>query len=535
MKSPWFIRPNFGLVGLFVASALSVSACSSSSSSELESAEPGATPGADSESPELGGETLPFDMPARTELAKSEYKVFAHWHDYPLRYYDNLGGGQYTDHYGKWLQPAGDFASVGGRLRDRPVPLLPVPATEPDYGKRDMKTDITTAAAAGIDGFLFNYWFPPSDRRWKKLADLFDAADEFDLANPSAPFYVIPNIDSHILASNSGKNEPRLRADQLAAFKDRASWRKLNGKYVVGSYRPEALPASWYQQFFDQLEKVHGIRAVLWGTLLDPSAANCNALKPFMAGATFSRWDNLPYTNDGRAGLAQLKSWGDANGVPYSPPVSHTDNRPADSISTETAGFKSQYNSWTAAIDSGVKMVQILTWNDHGEGHALRPNTATQYAFYDLTAYYATWFKTRRKPAIVRDVLYYAHRMHKSTERPDPQKQPAITASKNNVPFVDRVFVLGMLKSAGRIQITSGGVASKADVAAGLQFVEAPLAANDRPQFQLSRSGAVVTSFSSAFSTRAPIVWQDLLYRAGSSARPAVAGVGNSLPQDRAP
>jgi hypothetical protein len=92
-----------------------------------------------------------------------------------------------------------------------------------------------------------------------------------------------------------------------------------------------------------------------------------------------------------------------------------------------------------------------------------------------------------------------------------------------------------MLQSSGRVQITSGGTAYTADVQAGPQFFDAPLKANNQPSFLLSRSGTPVISLSSAFRTRSPIVWQDLLYRAGSSSRPAVTGVQNNLPQDRLP
>ncbi len=182
-----------------------------------------------------------------------------------------------------------------------------------------------------------------------------------------------------------------------------------------------------------------------------------------------------------------------------------------------------------------MKIVQILTWNDHYEGHGLRPNSAMQYATYDMTAYYTTWFKTRTPPTIVRDVLYYAHRMHLSTAQPDLTKQPKVFTSKNNVPFLDRVFALGMLKASGRIQIKSGGTTTGADVAAGLQFFDAPLSVSDQPSFQLLRNGAPVINLTSAFHTRASIVWQDLMYRAGSSSRPAVTGVQDNLPQDRLP
>ncbi|QSQ21735.1 hypothetical protein JY651_42380 [Pyxidicoccus parkwayensis] len=520
---------------VIAAAAVEISACAPPEPETTEPREHTATSSLATKAPfELPNSLLPFDMPARADLATSEYKVFAHWHNFPLRVYGS-SSGQYYDQYTRWLQPTGTYASIGGYLRDRPIPILAIPPAESDYLKRDMKQDIQTAAAVGVDGFLFNLWFRTTDARWKWLTELFNAADEFNTENPSAPFAVIPNIDAHILSTNSGKDEPRQRADDLATFKTRASWKKLNGKYVVGSFRPEALPVTWWQQFFDQLKTVHGIDAVLWGTLLDPTEANRNALKPFMVGATFSRWDNLPYTSNPLNGINTLKAWGDQNGVPYSPPVSHTDNRPTASITTETAGFKTQYNTWKAAIDSGVKMVQILTWNDHYEGHALRPNSAVQYAFYDLTAYYTTWFKTRQQPVLVRDVLYYSHRMHLSTEPYNTTLQPIPTASKNGVTLVDRVFLLAMLKSSGRVQITSGGTAYTADVLAGPQFFDAPLKANDQPSFQLSRSGAPVINFTSAFHTRSPIVWQDLLYRAGGSSRPVVTSVQDNLPQDRLP
>ncbi|WP_437288925.1 endo-1,3-alpha-glucanase family glycosylhydrolase [Sorangium sp. So ce406] len=484
---------------------------------------------------EMNNALLPFDMPSRAELASSEYKVFAHWHNFPVRRFTTTAGKS-VDEYTGWLQPTGQYASIGGWLRDRPIPILPVPPTEADWRKRDMRFDIETAAAVGIDGFLFNFWFGPADGRWKWLTNMFDAADEFNAANPAAPFYIIPNIDSHILSGRKPEdNNPRDVADDLATLKSHPSWMKRNGKYLIGSFRPEVLPASWYVELFDQLKTAHGMDATMWGSLLDPKEENRNAMKPFMAGSVFSRWDNLPYSSNFTSGLSTLKAWGDANGIPYAPPVSHTDHRPSALKVVETAGFQTQYKSWKAAIDTGVKMVQILTWNDHYEGHGLRPNSAMQYATYDLTAYYSTWFKTRRQPTIVRDVLYYAHRMHLSAARPDATKQPTAFKSKNDVPFVDRVFALGMLKSSGRLQITSGGTTDGKDVGAGLQFFDVPLHANDRPAFQLVRNGATVIDLTSAFPTRGTIVWQDLMYRAGSSSRPVVDGVQDDLPQDRLP
>ncbi|MGK3996965.1 endo-1,3-alpha-glucanase family glycosylhydrolase [Sorangium sp. So ce1024] len=554
MPSLFFSRLKYGLALLVGAAALSACAMPdaepggaleqaglqehdvSTPAAEDGAAAAGSSGAAAAKAPfEMNNALLAFDMPPRAELAASEYKVFAHWHNFPVRQFTTTGSTA-VDNYTGWLQPTGTYEGIGGWLRDRPVPILPVPPTETDWRKRDMRLDIETAAAVGIDGFLINFWFGPTDSRWKWLTNMFEAADEFNAANPAAPFHVIPNIDSHILANKPPEqNNPRERADHVATLKNHPSWMKRNGKYLIGSFRPEKLPASWYVEFFDQLRTRHGIDAVMWGSLLDPKEANRNAMKPFMAGATFSRWDNLPYSGNFTSSLNTLKAWGDANGIPYSPPVSHTDHRPTAGWALETAGFQTQYKSWKAAIDTGVKMVQILTWNDHYEGHALRPNSAMQYATYDMTAYYATWFKTRRQPTIVRDVLYYAHRMHLSTAQPDLSKQDEPFDSKNGVPFLDRVFALGMLKSSGRIEITSGGKRYGKDVPAGLQFFDAPLSVNDRPEIQLVRNGKTVVDVTSAFPTRDTIVWQDLMYRAGSSSRPVVDGVQDDLPQDRLP
>ena len=53
-----------------------------------------------------------------------------------------------------------------------------------------------------------------------------------------------------------------------------------------------------------------------------------------------------------------------------------------------------------AEASDGAQAVQIITWNDHSEGTNLRPNTGSQYAFYDIAAYYIAWYKTGVKPAI---------------------------------------------------------------------------------------------------------------------------------------
>ena len=195
--------------------------------------------------------------------------------------------------------------------------------------------------------------------------------------------------------------------------------------------------------------------------------------------------------------------------------------------------FRTQALTWQTAINNNAQWAIILTWNDHYEGHALRPNATAQYSFYDLTAYYISWFKTGVQPTIVRDVLYYSHRMHLSNLAPNSSYQPTPMVSANGRPFVDNVYLLGFLAAPGTLQITSGGAPYTQAFSAGVHTLTAPLSPPDIPEFALIRSGSTVLSVPSAFTTRNSILWQDLAYRGGSSSRPAAPGLMNNLPQDR--
>src|SRR5262245_13830415 len=112
MFIPGVSRLRCGLVLLLAATAVSACAPPENEGEEplqKESSEDSqATLGAAKASFELPNSLLPFDMPARADLATSPYKVFAHWHNFPLRTYSS-NGGVYTDNYTTWLKPAGNY------------------------------------------------------------------------------------------------------------------------------------------------------------------------------------------------------------------------------------------------------------------------------------------------------------------------------------------------------------------------------------------------------------------------------------------
>ncbi len=60
----------------------------------------------------------------------------------------------------------------------------------------------------------------------------------------------------------------------------------------------------------------------------------------------------------------------------------------------------------------GGNEVQIITWNDQHEHHAIRPSTGKQWNAYDLSAYYIQWYKTGVRPAVKREVCYKHNKIH---------------------------------------------------------------------------------------------------------------------------
>jgi len=180
---------------------------------------------------------------------------------------------------------------------------------------------------------------------------------------------------------------------------------------------------------------------------------------------------------------------------------------------------------WTTAILGNAEWVNLFTWNDYAEGTQIAPSTGTQHAFFDLTAYYVTWFKTGKQPTITQDVIYYFHRLQSPTAVPDWSKQ-----TDGPLRFIrewptdarrDTIEVMAFLKEPGTVEIRTGGAPQSFAANAGQNFFGVPVV-EGQPSFRLLRKGGPVIDFQSAFTISNTIVYQDLLYRGGSNTRPAV-------------
>jgi hypothetical protein len=145
--------------------------------------------------------------------------------------------------------------------------------------------------------------------------------------------------------------------------------------------------------------------------------------------------------------------------------------------------------------------VQLVTWSDFSESSEVEPYTDATLAtdigtgFYDLDAYYASWFLTGQAPLITHDVLYYFYRREPAGAAAPAQAQPTTVVLAGGGPAEDNIELLAFLTTPGTLEISIGTQTSKKDVPAGLSSFTVPLVAGT-PQFALSRGGTEVFSFA---------------------------------------
>lgn len=461
----------------------------------------------------------PFNPVPRATLRKSPKKVFAHWHYYPVAI-NNVDPR--TDYYEKsWINPQGEggkHAGYGGFMRERPIPRLPRPET--DWLLRDMKQDVNLAKSIGIDGFFLNMWTDTDTNNgglWTRAVTLVDAASSV------GDFDIIPNFDMSIIDTLSDADAHTRLLKMLGMLKAKPSLYKLpDGRYVVGAFLAERRSAPFYQTLKQRAASELGMNIYLVPVFLGTGTTHFSTYAPI--SDAFAGWGTAIPTSTGKA--AAVANLANAHGKMWIHPISSQDFRPYNYKFWEAKNTSTLRSHWETVIADEIDWVQIVTWNDHHEHHAIRPSTGKQWSSYDLSAYYIQWFKTGVQPTIQRDVLLYNHRVHASGTPYNTSLQTKPFSCVTGCPPVDEVELVAFLTAPGTVEITSGGKTTTLAAPAGRSVLKAPLAAG-RPTFRLKRNGATHISFESAFDVRTTTTYQDLLYRGGSSARAAMSLAGS--------
>lgn len=447
--------------------------------------------------------TWPFNPPARRVLVSSRKRVYAHYFaPFPISL-DNKDPSQ--DYYAaNYLNPAGEngkFAKSGGYLRERPLPQSPL--KEADWKLENLKLEVERASALGINGFMCDLL--STDPKWlQSVYTLLSAAK-----SAGADFKISLMPDMFSLGNDASKLGPVV--DEFAS--DPAVEKMSDGRLLITPYGANAQSAAWWEQWIlNRAAKGHRVALfpVVQGWL-----KYVDAFKAISVG--ISDWGDREPNEKWKSAPAQAHK----QGLLWMMPVAPQDMRPKNLSFWESQGSTEFRTQWRNAIQGDADWVQVITWNDYSESTEIAPSTGIQWSFYDLSAYYITWFKTGEQPPIVRDVLYYFHRIQAVNATFGGQFQATRYTKMGGTPAADNVELLAFLVKPGTLEISLGESKVKQAVPAGISSVKVPLQPGT-PRFKLIRYGKTEIDFESAFAIGEKLAFPDLLYRGGSSSRPPV-------------
>ncbi|WP_228979395.1 glycoside hydrolase family 71 protein [Streptomyces sp. DH12] len=448
---------------------------------------------------------LPFDLPDRAALRARGKLVFAHYFTpYPLSL-DNQEAGRdyYTRNY---LTPHGErgkHSAYGGLLRDRP---LPVPPKSGDWELANLRQEVRTARAAGLDGFTLDL-LSLSGRNWERCRLLMEAARSVD---PDFKIMLMPDM-----ASLRTTDARRLAAALAELGRHPSAHRLDDGRLVVSPFKAEARGAAWWSGVLDTLRTRHGVRTAFVPLFLDYGARH-DAFAPISHG--FSEWGSRSHTGQGDPGRDARRAH--RMGKIWMEPVSVQDARPNQGVYDEAGNTATLRATWNRAIEGDADWVQLTTWNDYSEGTHFAPSLHNGHAYLDLGAYYLTRFKTGEWPRITRDTLYVSSRTHLAGAAPTGGQSRLMAPRGSSAPPRDTVEVIAFLSRPATVRATVGPTTSAHRLPAGVRTVLAPL----RPgtvSAEAVRDGRTRAAVRLPYRVRGQIAVQDLQYYAATSGRDA--------------
>lgn len=434
-----------------------------------------------------------FDKPAVSVLRSSKKKAFAfYFPPFPVSVENKPAK---TDYYSQWLF-TGD-ATGRYDLRDRPLPRPVRSGT--NWKQKDFETEIRQAIRIGLDGFIWEYHTSAGDQRWNQLPAMLAAVKAVD---PGFRIMLSPDLTA---TSPDG-----IVSDVLKVRAEPALYRH-DGAIVLAPFYPERKPASWWDAVRGQLA-AQGVKTALMPLFLDGSPASRGP-----------EWNNsvIGYSKWGAA-------WaGAANSTPQSVTQAHGQGRMYmapimfEDTRTNTGQFWESGNSATLratmekAITGGADWVYLRTWNDYSEAW-MAPSAERGTSVGDVAAYYLTWFKTGKRPVLLRDALYYFHRSHHTSLPYDTGKQKKPMRWVQGDPVSDQVELLAFVPTPATLVIKLGSAESTRVVGApGVISFKVPLRAGMTPEFSLLRDGVPALLIKSDTPVKGSIVMQDWIYHGG--------------------
>lgn len=466
-----------------------------------------ATAGA-SVSPSVSGSAVPancgryaFDKPSVGSLRSAKKKAFAfYFPPYPISIENKAQG---SDYWAKWTTEEGRGATgtkQGEELLDRPIGRAPLSSS--NWRQKDFETEIRQAIAMGLDGFIWEYHSVSSDARWTRLPEMLAAAKAVD-----SGFRIMLSPDLQ-----QGADTPAdAVVTDMVKVKDEPAVHRVDGKIVMAPFYPERKSAAWWD----------GVRSTLAGrgvpTVLVPiflsGSPNVRAGEWNTSVHGYSIWGNrwAGGADSIRKGAVEAH----AHDRVYMAPIAFEDTRVHSGRFWESSNSGALRAQMEKAITGGADWLALITWNDYSESW-MAPSLKRGYAVGDLVAYYTTWFKTGRKPALKRDALYYFHRSHRTDAPYDTSKQQIPMRIDAGDAATNHVELLAFLSAPGRLVIRQGGTVQTKDVtAAGMVSFKVAMVPGTTPSFEVQRGGRTVQTVASKTPIRARVTYQEMMYHAG--------------------
>ncbi len=465
-----------------------------------------------------GNACMPFAMPPPAALFGSSRRVFAHYfYPFPLSIDDQPAASDYYN--AQYLTPGGEngkWLAHGGYLRQRPLPV-PVGSAS-TFVLDNMEREVRLAIAGGITGFTVDVLSANQAAPGSQLQNILQAAHLVD-----SRFEIVAMLDLSALSqADAGAEASDVESIIESVAASPASYKLPDGRLVVSSFLAEAQPTAWWTSVFQSLD-AKGIHVAFVPCFLD-LAANEAAFAAMTHTYGLSLWGTA--TPSAAAGMQTLPATAHATGDIFMMPVLSQQYRPKDFLYWEAGNSAALRNAWNSAIAGGSDWIQVVTWSDFSESGEIEPYTDRTLSneigtgYYDLNAYYTSWFLTGQQPVITDDLLYYFYR-REPTDAAAPAQTTATTAASGEVPEND-VELVAFLTAPGTLAITIDGQTSTQNVPAGMTSMKVPLQSGT-PRFSLTRAGTSVIDVQGGVTAVGPGGLDsgvlDLTYWSGSASK----------------
>lgn len=356
----------------------------------------------------------------------------------------------------------------------------------------DYDDDMKRAKAAGIDAFALN--IAKDDYTDRQLNFAYESA-----ANNGMKVFI--SFDYNYF--QTGENEQV--GAKLKEYCSKPGQLQVDGKCFASSFNGDNDPSKLFNA--KTIRAAAGTDLYLVPNLSPGGIRDATSVDDIDGAFNWIAWDSNGANRAPTASVNISTSDNDARytqwlgGKPYMAPVSPWFFTRFDSKAWVFPGDLLWFRRWNEILKLAPQMLEIITWNDYGESHYVGSDATTSKHNDDGSSawannmphdgwlemaepYIAAYKAGAKEVSVSEDKLVYWYR---------PSPKAACGAFDGIETLQDAVFVVALLKSAGKVTVTSGGNTKSFDAPAGASAYQVDMATG-KQTFALSRNGADVFS-----------------------------------------